>query len=81
MAFGRGGGYHLRAQMPKLAVETLVLWGRNESFVNPKLAVNYEEHIIALSYPRCDFCLFLKQCQVVWLEECASFEHPKKTAD
>ena len=67
MAFGRGGGYHLRAQMPKLAVETLVLWGRNESFVNPKLAVNYEEHI--------------KQCQVVWLEECASFEHPKKTAD
>lgn len=69
MAFVRGGGYHLRSVLPQLSVETLVLWGLNDKFANPKYAVKYKENI--------------KQCQVVWLERCGhwpSFEHPKETA-
>ena len=69
MAFVRGGGYHLRSAMPQLTVETLVLWGCNDKFANPKFAVKYEETI--------------KQCQVVRLDKCGhwpSFEHPSETA-
>ena len=43
MAFVRGKGYYLRSEFPKLTMETLVLWGQNDKFVNPKLAPNYEE--------------------------------------
>lgn len=70
MAFVRGGGYHLRSELAKLTVETLVLWGRNDNFAIPKFAVKYEEKI--------------KQCRVVWFDECGhwpSYEKPAKTAE
>lgn len=56
MAFVRGGGYHLRSELPKLIVETLVLWGCNDKHANPKCAENYTRNI--------------HQCQVVWIDRC-----------
>ena len=70
IAFAHGGGYHLRSQMSKVTVQTLILWGRNDNFVNPKVAVKFEQN--------------LKNCQVVWLERCghcASVEHPALVAE
>lgn len=69
MAFVRGGGYYLRSELAKLDVQTLLLWGRNDTFANPKFADKYQENI--------------KQCQIVWLERCghwASIEQPAETA-
>ena len=70
MAFVRGGGYHLRSEMSKLEMQTLVVWGRNDSLVNPKFADKYQENI--------------KQCQVVMLGKCGhlpSIEQPAETAN
>ena len=70
MAFVCGGGYHLRSEMSKLEMQTLVVWGRNDALVNPKFADKYQENI--------------KQCQVVMLGKCGrlpSIEQPAETAN
>ena len=67
MAFVRGNGYHLRSELPKLEVQVLILWGRNDKLVDPELAKNYEASI--------------KQCQVVWLDNCGHWPSVEQTAE
>ena len=70
MAFARGGGYQLRSGFSRLEMDTLIIWGLNDNFVNPKGAPNYQENI--------------KHCQIVWLEQCghcASVERPEEVAN
>lgn len=64
VSFMRSGGYSVAAQVPKIQQETLVIWGRNDQILDPKLAEQFKSAI--------------PKCTLAWIEECGHCAHVEK---
>ena len=71
IAFTKSGGYNfLSQQIPRIDLQTLVLWGRQDRILGIKDAARFEREIPA--------------CKLVWIEQCGHVPHlekPRDTAD
>ena len=63
----KSGGYRIASHIADISVETLIIWGRNDEILDPKLAERFKDTI--------------NNCQVAYIEDCGHCAHLEKPAE
>jgi len=61
LSFMKSGGFKVRNSIPKVPVETLVMWGRDDKILEPSYADKFMEE--------------LPNAKLVWVDECGHVAH------